>query len=286
MAHNFSSFSYKIINKNIRNILDARSRLSNTVQLGMPFVKATTTLQHEYLNNSLDNKGFTLGLHGFPEDVKYEDMYHSTDGIMPLIGYTYGSDGKTERVYAKDPTSEIATKVGQIFDPRTQLVTYPDEKPFIRIPPPGITSATVRRGARGGLVGWADIQLTIPSLIQLESLHRTFLIPGIGMILEWGQQFAPYDETNPIIASEISNDPVVQTRAQLGDISNFMFPWHDRPELNRVLDALARRNYGLDDILEKYTYPSIRGSRSLLKWRFRLCVSSITNCKSMLRFAQ
>jgi hypothetical protein len=49
---------------------------------------------------------------------------------------------------------------------------------------------------------------------------------------------------------------VVQTRAQLGDISNFMFPWHDRPELNRVLDALARRNYGLDDILEKYTYPS------------------------------
>ena len=64
MAHNFSSFSYKIINKNIRDILDARSRLDNTVQVAMPFVKATTTIQHSYLDNDLSNMGFTLGLHG------------------------------------------------------------------------------------------------------------------------------------------------------------------------------------------------------------------------------
>jgi hypothetical protein len=255
MAHNFSSFSYKIINKNIRDILDARSRLDNTVQVAMPFVKATTTIQHSYLDNDLSNMGFTLGLHGINEDVKYQDMYHSQDGLTPLIGYTYTDKGTTKRIYAKNPATEDIARVGQIFDPRTELLTYPNTKPFVRIPPPGITNVKISRGARGGKVGLAEIQLNIPSLIQLESLHRTFLIPGVGLVLEWGQQFAPYDKTNPIITRDASTTSE-ELRAQLYDVSDYMFPWHNRQELVRVLDALARRSYGLDDILEKYVYPS------------------------------
>jgi hypothetical protein len=255
MAHNFSSFSYKIINKNIRDILDARSRLDNTVQVAMPFVKATTTIQHSYLDNDLSNMGFTLGLHGINEDVKYQDMYHSQDGLTPLIGYTYTDKGTTKRIYAKNPATEELARIGQIFDPSTELLTYPNTKPFVRIPPPGITNVKISRGARGGKIGLAEIQLNIPSLIQLESLHRTFLIPGVGLVLEWGQQFAPYDKTNPIITRETSTTSE-ELRAQLYDVSDYMFPWYNRPELLRVLDALARRSYGLDDILEKYVYPS------------------------------
>jgi len=239
--HRYGSFDYKVINKNIRNVLDNRSRLDNTVQIAMPFVKATTTIRHEFLGNG--NIGFTLGLHGIDEDVKYDDIYSSVDGTAPLIGYTYTPDNKSKRVYAANPEfDEVSTKIGNLFDKQASLVTYPYDSNFIRIPPPGITSVTVGRN-KNGLLASAQIEITIPTLIQLECLHRTFLVPGLGMILEWGQQFAVESLTTNVAG-------------ELPDISNIMFPWYDRSRLEPMLKKLARREVGLNDILEKYVYPT------------------------------
>lgn len=259
--HNYGSFDYKTINKNIKNILDARSQLNNTVQMGMPFVKATTTMKHpEYLGT--DNIGFTLGLHGIDKDVAYESMYSSIDGTYPLIGYTYTADGQTELLYAKNPYDQIQTNVGQVFDKNAALVTYPKDSKFIRIPPPGITNVTVGR-ANNGLLESAQIQINVPSLIQMEMLHRVFLVPGMGMVLEWGQQFAPYDISNPAVVQELlsGDDPYAQRintnqLSQLSDITKYMFPWNNRTELLKMLEKLAKRETGLLDILEKYVYPS------------------------------
>jgi hypothetical protein len=242
MAHESGSFDYKTIDENIKKILDLRSELNNSVQVGMPFVKATTTIRgnKEYLNSE-DNRGFTLGLHGINEDVRYQDMFSSENGTEPLIGYTYKSNGGVERVYARDPQSSAYVTAGQILDTRTSIVTYPENSQFIRIPPPGITSVSVGRN-KSGLLAMATLQISIPSLIQLESLHRTFLIPGVGMILEWGQQFAPYS----------TNDQY----GQKSDITEHMFPWYDRDKLETMFTRLAKREVGLKEILENYVYPS------------------------------
>jgi len=83
--HGYGSFDYKVINKNITQILDERSRLNNTVQVAMPFVKATTTIQLDAVLKP-GNIGFTLGLHAIDEDVKHEDMFSSQEGDLPLVG--------------------------------------------------------------------------------------------------------------------------------------------------------------------------------------------------------
>ena len=90
--HRKGSFNYRTMDSKIKQVLHARSVLDNTVQMAMPFVKATTTFQHETLLGS-DNMGFTIGLHAINADVQYEDIYSSQNGDMPLIGYTYNGDG-------------------------------------------------------------------------------------------------------------------------------------------------------------------------------------------------
>jgi predicted chitinase len=238
--HNYGSFDYKVINKNIKKVLDSRSTLDNTVQVAMPFVKATTTIRHSYLGSN-DHIGFTLGLHAIDKDVEFDNMYSSRDGNSPLIGYTYKSDGSTELVYSANEYDEIQTTISNLFDKQASLFSHPDEQ-FIRVPPPGITSVTVGRNKNGLLVS-AQLQITIPTLMQLESLHRVFLVPGLGMVLEWGQQFAQESNFNTDVG-------------ELPDISQFMFPWNNRAELVKKLDRLARREIGLNEILEKYVYPS------------------------------
>lgn len=256
--HGYGSFDYKVINKNIRRILDSRSRLNNTVQMAMPFVKATTTIRHSNLGSN-DNIGFTLGLHAIDKDVEFEDMYSSRNASVPLIGYTYKSDGSPELVYSFNEFDEIQTSVANIFDKQAKLISYPNEQ-YIRVPPPGITSVTVGRN-KNGLLASAQLQITIPTLMQLESLHRVFLIPGMGMVLEWGQQFAPYDYTvqNNGLGLRTDTGQLIESAeqyAQLSDISRYMFPWNNRDELNIILNRIARRDLGLEEILQKYVYPS------------------------------
>jgi len=237
--HKNSSFSYKSINKNIRQILETRSELDNTIQLAMPFIKATTTVRlPDYLNGP-NNLGFTLGLHAIEEDVTAENIYSTQDGDS-LIGYTYTPDGTTERVYAKNTT--LATLAGKFFDGSTQL--YGTTKSNL-VPPPGITSATVGRNKNGLLVS-ADIKLSIPSLLQLEILHRTFLIPGVGMVLEWGQQFS--NEISPSLG-EFGLSTTTNLREK-------MFPWYDRQKLLPLLYRLGRNQVGIQEILDKYVYPT------------------------------
>lgn len=234
MAHESGSFDYKVIDKRITNILDYRSRLNNTVQVAMPFVKATTTIQlPKFLGPG--NYGFTLGLHALDQDVKTEDIYSSRTNNMPMIGYTYGPDGQSRRVYALDPNQEASAK---LFDRRIGLFTNTD---FVRVPPPGITSLKVSR-MKSGRVGQATLTIAVPSLVQLESLHRTFLIPGVGMVVEWGQQFA---------AEEDRADP-----GEITDISPYLFPWNDRTKLDEMLYNLALNKFGLKDVLDKYVYPT------------------------------
>lgn len=234
MAHASGSFDYKTINEKITSILDYRSRLNNTVQVAMPFVKATTTIQlPKFLG--VGNYGFTLGVHAIDQDVKTEDIYSSRINNMPLIGYTYGADGQSRRVYAIDPNQESTVK---IFDKQASLFTNTD---FVRVPPPGITSVNISR-MKSGRVGQATINIAVPSLVQLESLHRTFLVPGLGMVLEWGQQFT---------AEEDRADP-----GEITDISPYLFPWYDRTKLEDILYKLALNKYGLKNILEEYVYPT------------------------------
>jgi LAS superfamily LD-carboxypeptidase LdcB len=238
--HSYGSFSYKALNDNIADSLSSRSKLDNTIQVAMPFVKLTSTIQlPEYLGNG--NIGFTLGLHAIDEDVKFEDIYSGAgaDANCPLIGYTYTADGTTKKVYAKPPSSEISALIN-LFDGRKQLLNTTKN---LYIPPPGITNVTIGRN-KNGLLAQANINFSVPSLQQLEILHRTFLIPGVGMILEWGQQFAQTSESTEY--------------AELGDIvtGRKLFPWYNRIELDKMLDDLAKRKVGLDAILKDYVYPS------------------------------
>lgn len=235
MAHDKGSFDYKVIHPNITKVLDTRSQLDNTVQLAMPFVKATTTIQHKFLGTGCI--GFTLGLHAIDEDVKYEDIYSDVKS-SPLIGYTYQEDGSTKRVYAFNPLEEVGNIAAQIFDRNANLY---NSTSFVRIPPPGITNVTISRN-KNGLLASATLEIMVPSLIQLESLHRTFLVPGIGMVLEWGQQFA--------------QEKAIADYSEKPNISDYMFPWHKRDELKTLLTRLGDKTVGLEEILEKYVYPS------------------------------
>ncbi len=235
--HTNGSFSYKTIHPLIKGILDSRSRLNNTVQVGMPFIKATTTVKiPEYLGN--DNVGFTLGMHAIPEDVKAEDIYSNQNGSA-LIGYTYTLDGKTQRVYA-DSNSE-AEQIGRLFENDVNLYSNTDSS---FIPPPGITAVTVGRNNNGLLVS-ADIQFSVPTLVQLEVLHRTFLIPGVGMILEWGQQYA--QDGNEDFGERGITGPITE---------KIMFPWYDRDKLIPLLERLGKNQVGLDEILKCYVWPT------------------------------
>ena len=234
MAHDKGSFSYKVVNKKIRDILDTRSELNNTIQVAMPFIKATTTIM---LDDDSDRLGFTLGLHAINEDVKYENIYSSGDDSgMPLLGYTYRSDGTNERVYADDPAGLITSRA---YDLRASLFTNTN---FTRVPPPGITKVTVGRN-KNGLLAFGQLEISVPSLIQLEGLHRKFLIPGVGMVLEWGQQFASTGATSDY--------------GELGNISDNLFPWHNREKVTKILtQELALNRVGMEDIIKDYVIPS------------------------------
>ncbi len=238
-----SSFTYKVINKNIRDILDARSVLNNTVQVAMPFVRATTTLQHpEFLGDG--NVGFTLGLHAINEDVQFEDIYSNQEAgagrRYPLVGYTYTAQGTAKRIYASPPGGELPF-INQFYNDQSTLVTTVDAP---KIPPPGITSVNVGTN-KNALSMYGQIEISVPSLMQLEVLHRTFLIPGVGMILEWGQQFAP--ENNPSLG-ELGLSPE--------NLKQYMFPWYNRTDVDKLLKRLAVREVGIQEIMNCYTYPT------------------------------
>lgn len=236
-SHNYGSFDYKVINPVIKEVLNTRTVLDNTVQLAMPFVKATTTLQLPSMLGT-GNIGFTLGIHGIDENVYWEDMYSELDSDMPLIGYTYTVDGTPRKIYAKDFSNDIFVNNLKLYSSTTKLN---------RLPPPGITQVTVGRN-KNGLLASGQLNIVVPSLLQLESLQKTFLIPGIGMILEWGQQFA------------ISTEPVNTQYGELGlnetTLLKSVFPWHDRNKLEPLLKRLAYNQIGLPEILLNYVYPT------------------------------
>jgi hypothetical protein len=201
----------------------------------MPFVKATTTLSNASLLGN-GNIGFTLGVHKLPEEFKYEDIYAEKDSSMPLVGYTYQSDGSIKKVYAINPLDRVVEK---LLDRKKTLYSNTD---FSRVPPPGITNARIGTN-RNGLLADATLTISVPTLIQLETLHRTFLVPGLGMVLEWGQQFAP--EINPS-AGELSTL----------DFRRRSFPWNSPEQARKLLSRLALNQVGLEEILTEYVYPS------------------------------
>lgn len=239
--HKNSSFSYKTIHPNIRAILDNRSRLNNTVQMSMPFVKVTSTLNMNGIHGT-GNIGFTLGLHAIPEDVRAQNIY-SDSGGNALIGYTYDVDGRTERVYAQvNEDTELLTK---FFDKGANL--YSSDTKFSHIPPPGITSVTIG-SIKNGVVSSAQIEITVPTLPQLEMLHKTFLVPGLGMVVEWGQQFSRQ-------LPDLSEDAGENGLTAEG-FGNFMFPWHNRTQLVDILKRLAGNEIGTEEIVNCYAHPT------------------------------
>jgi hypothetical protein len=240
--HTNNSFSYKTIHPNIRNILEERSKLDNTTQVSMPFIKATTTLQlPEILGNGI---GFTLGIHATELDIKYQDIYASQNGSY-LTGYTYQPDGTNKLIYA-DPPAGIEN-ILKVFDLGSDIHNTTD---FSAVPPPGITRVTIGK-RRSGLISVANISFSVPTLIQLEFLHRAFLVPGIGMILEWGQQFAPKK-------TEFSSG--LGETGLIDDFSQYMFPWYGENAYGEtkeeLFQRLARNQISTQEILEKYSYPT------------------------------
>lgn len=235
--HNYSSFSYKVTDKRIQNILRARSRVDNVVQIGMPFVKATATIEMpELLGNG--NIGFSLGIHGLL-DVGYESIYAQGSSEAPMVGYTYTTNGQNQRVYADINTTN--QQIAKYFTQQITLQDTPDR--FNRIPPPGITGLSIGTN-RAGLSQTAELQITVPSLQQMEFLNRVFLIPGCGMVVEWGQQFAS------------DTDAALGERGLIGNLQEKMFPWYRPSELGPLLDRLGKREVGVEEILEQYVYPT------------------------------
>lgn len=237
--HNHSSFSYKITDKRIQNILAQRSKVTNTVQVGMPFVKATTTIGiEEYLGPG--NVGFTLGIHSLP-DSGYQSLFETTGNPEdPMVGYTYTRNGSNIPIYSTAPS--VDTALGRYFTPTATIQNIANTKG--KIPPPGITGLKVGRN-RNGLLAMAELSISVPTLQQLEYLHRVFLIPGCGMVVEWGQQFAP-SESTPLLVREQ------------------MFPWYNRAALEATLDRLAKDKYGMEAILLNSVYPT----RGQYMWMF------------------
>jgi hypothetical protein len=247
--HSYGSFSYKALNAGIGKSLTSKSKLNNTIQLDMSFVKLTSTIQlPEYLGEG--NIGFTLGLHAIDQDVKFEDIYSGQEGAdanCPLIGYTYTPNGMTRRIYARPPSSEVSGLIN-LFDGRKKLLNTTKN---LYIPPPGITSVTIGRN-KNGLLAHGQINFTVPTLSQLEILHRTFLVPGVGMILEWGNQFAQaYDSTEYNELGDITTNV-----DESATVEKKLFPWYNRIELMQMLNRLARRQVGLEEILKNYVYPT------------------------------
>jgi LAS superfamily LD-carboxypeptidase LdcB len=240
--HLNGSFSYKTINEDVKKILDSRSDLSNRTQVAQPFIKVTSTLRlPEILGEG--NVGFTLGLHAIPEDVAAEDIYSDKDGNA-LIGYTYTPDGKNKKIYA-NVNSDLA-KYNKILDNSELFSTTT----FSQIPPVGITSLTVGRN-KSGLTSYAQISFSVPTQAQLELLHRTILIPGIGVIVEWGQQFAETDTSF-----------YGQSGINSSTISEHMFPWYKRSnsvEQDKLLPLITRlgnNQVGLEEIFKNYVIPT------------------------------
>ena len=249
-----SSRNYKVIAPPIKDVLDARSRLDNTVQIGMPFVKATTTVDMGGLLDGYNGcVGFTLGVHAYAPDIAAQDIYSPTGGTW--LGYTYTKDGKTKPVYTTTDTDLLF--ISEMFNganPRAGEAVQQTS-----VPPPGITGVTIGRN-KNGLLASAQIRFSVPTLEQLEFLHRTFLIPGVGMVLEWGQQFAlekPLSQVNINDVGEYGLNP-----ANLGGIEGstnmdgFLFPWLKRDRLDEYLDKLGNRTFGLEEILRNHVYPT------------------------------
>lgn len=245
--HRNSSFSYKSINPKIQTVLKNRSDFRNRTQLAMPFVKATTTLNGAALVGSGftgEMFGFTLGLHAVDKDAAVQDIYADANGNA-LVGYTYvvNSEGKTntQYIYAKETNDVFLNKSSAIES----------DLPSGKIPPPGITSVTIGR-IRNGVVSSADINFTVPSISQLEMLHRTFLVPGIGMVLEWGQQFSV--QARPV---EVGEDGLTKPNdVETGTIDENMFPWYNRDKLLTMVNRLAKNTIGLDEIMNCYVHPT------------------------------
>lgn len=253
MAHNVGSFDYKVTHPDIQKVLKRRTYLDNTTQLAMPFVKATTTIQiPEYLGKGCI--GFSLGLHAIDEDVLYENMYAESSGLgtYPLIGYTHeykDGIGKPKRIYAKPPDTQV-TLAQRLFDQGNDLASTTE---FGRIPPPGITNVTVGRN-KNGLLAVGEIKFSVPSLVQLELLHRTFLIPGCGMILEWGQQFAK-EAITTFAEQDFGKENYVES-GTTDLVAEHLFPWHDEAKVTALLKRLGDRQVGLKEILDDYVYPT------------------------------
>jgi hypothetical protein len=253
MSRKNSSFAYKTINSSIRAILDARSNMNNTVQMAMPFVKATTTVGN--MNDILGegNIGFTLGVHGYPDQNLLTENIYTPQGGYPLIGYTYTSDGSgvklieanLDSLYMSRKESSIdIKKMIQFFDNGAELYSSGGEGSKIVIPPPGITGVNITRN-RAGVVSAATINFSVPILPQLEMLHRTFLIPGVGMVLEWGQQFAK--DTSIDYGEGGLTDSTIQQNT---------FPWYDVEKRTELFEKLRLNRYGFPDLLRDYVYPT------------------------------
>jgi len=268
LRHRNTSFSYKTIHPDIRVVLDARANLNNTIQVGMPFIKATTTLDlyqifgDDYYAGCV---GFSLGTHMYLNSaaqgirsinieetfssqwgaenspfvgiLNWEDMYSSTsDGeFSPLIGYTHSSDG-VRRVYAR--RSELAKETNTLLELNTPFAD--DDVNSSLIAPPGITNVTIGSN-RNGLISSAQLSFSVPHLLQLEALHRTFLVPGAGMVIEWGQKFAP--ELTP-------------SYGEYGPIEEHLFPWDDALKLGPLLRRLGKKQVSRQEILDCYVYPT------------------------------
>jgi putative chitinase len=253
--HTNNSFSYKTVNPAIKNILDERSKLDNTVQVAMPFVKATTTLNlPEVLGQG--NVGFSLGIHATEIDVQYQDIYSNQSGEF-LVGYTYQPNNTNKLIYTTPPSSQ-AIQALKVLDLGDELFTSTNSpnKSSVWFAPPGITNATIGR-YKDGRVGKVDLNIFVPTVWHLEFLHKTFLVPGIGMIFEWGQQFAPKKTGYDIGETGLT-----------GDFSKYMFPWYGTNAYGetkeQIFERLSRNEIGTQEILEKYVYPT----QGQYQWQF------------------
>ena len=235
--HRNGSLSYRTIDSRVKRSLDSRSNLNNTQQVAMPFVKVSSTLNRPELLG-YGNYGFTIGLHAIDEDVRYEDIYSNqrTGGSDLLVGYTYSGLGNT-RVYtnANILESNDSSLINSVFDNGIDLFS---STPLSMIPPPGITDFNVGTNRQGYTI-ISDISINVPHLTQLEILQQSFLIPGMGIILEWGNS---YVSDLDISESQLNTDA--------------MFPWYDKDKFVQLCERLARKKVGIEEILEDYVWPN------------------------------
>lgn len=258
--HRRNKFTYKVIDPTIREILRERSILDNTQQIAMPFVKATTTVKLPKILGA-NAVGFTLGIQMLERDFKIRDIYASEQG-KELVGYTYEPQGDgvvTKSVFAEQLL--LAQRALKFLDNDENL--FSDGNGVNFIPPPGITNMSIGTN-KSAYSRFADISISVPTKLQLEMLHRTFLIPACGMILEWGQQFAPKRTFN---FGESGLSPSEEFR---------LFPWYDHDQLLPLLERLGKKYVGLDEIYENYVLPS----RGQYNWMYGDVASFNVNSNS------